>query len=488
MNRDDLMQAVTELDEEVIEQAAGPYKKKRKWIWAAAAAAVLALAVILPFAVKQIRSSAQKNETPALRPYALATPLYPVQLKWEETYHTNKTDTDTERRLSMGRGQTEPYRAFLGELILKTLEKQEDNAVMSPVNLFFSMAMLSEITDGKTRTEILNAVGAADQDELRTAVNKIWEMVYNDDGKEKMIPANSLWLADTLQYNEGTVNRLAESYYASVFRGTMGTAAYNSSLQSWINAQTDGILREEVKSLAMDKDTDLALVSTVLYQTKWAYPFDAQNNKTAVFHGENGDAETTFMFQQLPPGTRYYYSDKFAFVQLPNLHSGKVWLFLPDEGVSVQDMMAEDAFRKLISEKFVEKNYCDPSSGSLRDYQGVGAALVKINLTMPKVDISRTIPLKPLFDSLGITSCFNAKKADFSPILKGEEVCLTCAEQTSRIMMDEEGVQAASYVDYLVGAMKPPEEEVDFTLDRPFFFLITGEDGVPYFAGVMNDP
>ena len=52
MNRDDLMQAVTELDEEVIEQAAGPYKKKRKWIWAAAAAAVLALAVILPFAVK----------------------------------------------------------------------------------------------------------------------------------------------------------------------------------------------------------------------------------------------------------------------------------------------------------------------------------------------------------------------------------------------------------------------------------------------------
>ena len=51
-----------------------------------------------------------------------------------------------------------------------------------------------------------------------------------------------------------------------------------------------------------------------------------------------------------------------------------------------------------------------------------------------------------------------------------------------------QGHEAASYVDYLVGAMKPPEDEVDFTLDRPFFFMITGEDGVPYFAGVMNDP
>ena len=118
----------------------------------------------------------------------------------------------------------------------------------------------------------------------------------------------------------------------------------------------------------------------------------------------------------------------------------------------------------------------------------MGAALIKINLTMPKVDISRTIPLKPLFDSLGIESCFDAGKADFSPLLNGKDACLTKAEQTTRIMMDEEGVKAASYVDYLVGAMKPPEEEVDFTLDRPFFFMITGEDGVPYFAGVMNDP
>ena len=488
MNRDDLMQAVTELDEEVIEQAAGPYKKKRKWIWAAAAAAVLALAVILPFALKQIRSSAQKNATPALRPYALATPLYPVQLKWEETHHTSKIDVDTGRRQSMGRGQTDPYRAFLGELILKTLEDQEDNAVMSPVNLFFSMAMLSEITDGKTRAEILNAIGAADQDELRTAVNKIWGMVYQDDGKEKMIPANSLWLADTLQYNESTVNRLAGSYYASVFRGTMGTAAYNSALQKWVNAQTDGILREEAKSLSMDKDTYLALVSTVLYQTKWAVPFSAKNNKTAVFHGANGDAETTFMYQQFEEGKFYYYSEKFAFIQLSTLHYGLVWLFLPDEGVSVQEMMQEDAFRTLITEKFADGNYYDGNMERPVEYQGVGRTMIKVNLTMPKVDISRTIPLEPLFDSLGIERCFDAKKADFSPLLKGKGACLTKAEQTTRIMMDEEGVKAASYVDYLVGAMLPPEDEVDFTLDRPFFFMITGADGVPYFAGVMNDP
>ena len=83
---------------------------------------------------------------------------------------------------------------------------------------------------------------------------------------------------------------------------------------------------------------------------------------------------------------------------------------------------------------------------------------------------------------------FDAKKADFSPNLKEKTALISQAEQTTRITMDEEGIKAASYVDYLVGAPPPPKEEIDFTLDRPFFFMITGFDEVPYFAGVMNDP
>ena len=31
-------------------------------------------------------------------------------------------------------------------------------------------------------------------------------------------------------------------------------------------------------------------------------------------------------------------------------------------------------------------------------------------------------------------------------------------------------------------------ETVDFTLDRPFLFVITGIDGAPLFAGVVNQP
>lgn len=34
----------------------------------------------------------------------------------------------------------------------------------------------------------------------------------------------------------------------------------------------------------------------------------------------------------------------------------------------------------------------------------------------------------------------------------------------------------------------PPDESVDFTLDRPFLFAITGDMDLPLFVGVVNQP
>lgn len=38
------------------------------------------------------------------------------------------------------------------------------------------------------------------------------------------------------------------------------------------------------------------------------------------------------------------------------------------------------------------------------------------------------------------------------------------------------------------GAALPPDERVEFTLDRPFLFAVTGESGEILFAGIVNTP
>ena len=54
--------------------------------------------------------------------------------------------------------------------------------------------------------------------------------------------------------------------------------------------------------------------------------------------------------------------------------------------------------------------------------------------------------------------------------------------------IDEDGCEAAAYTILSVckTAAMPPEEIVEFTLDEPFLFAITGADGLPLFAGIVN--
>ena len=56
-------------------------------------------------------------------------------------------------------------------------------------------------------------------------------------------------------------------------------------------------------------------------------------------------------------------------------------------------------------------------------------------------------------------------------------------------MVDEEGCIAAAYtVMAAAGAAMPPDETVDFVLDRPFVFVITSDSGLPLFAGMVKKP
>ena len=42
------------------------------------------------------------------------------------------------------------------------------------------------------------------------------------------------------------------------------------------------------------------------------------------------------------------------------------------------------------------------------------------------------------------------------------------------MQIDEEGVKAATYIEFPgAGSAEPPEEIIDFVLDRPFLFVIT---------------
>jgi serpin B len=85
---------------------------------------------------------------------------------------------------------------------------------------------------------------------------------------------------------------------------------------------------------------------------------------------------------------------------------------------------------------------------------------------------------------MGITDAFDHTKASFPAVGGGS---LSKVSQAARVTIDEKGVIAAAYTELLCGAGMPPENTMDFKLDRPFLFVIEKTE-VPLFVGVVNAP
>ena len=66
---------------------------------------------------------------------------------------------------------------------------------------------------------------------------------------------------------------------------------------------------------------------------------------------------------------------------------------------------------------------------------------------------------------------------------------LDSINQDTRVKINEKGVVAASYIElnFGAGAAMPPDEVIDFVLDRLFVFAIT-KSQIPLFVGTVNMP
>lgn len=121
-----------------------------------------------------------------------------------------------------------------------------------------------------------------------------------------------------------------------------------------------------------------------------------------------------------------------------------------------------------------------------------GQKYLTINLSMPKFDVSSDLDLIEGLKALGVTDVFDPNVSNFDPLEASTDdpLYISKAKHAARVKVDEEGCEAAAYTVMIIncGAAMPPDDEVDFTLDRPFLFAVTGDSGLPLFTGVVNQP
>ena len=463
--------APEDLKQKVVQSAKPVRRFPARW---AALAAVLVLAVVAgvvfwpggsPLA-PAARAAIVQAEYPDRTPYPEPNPFTGMPDEaafdawWEENRALNQLPVDNEC-------MTDYYAATMAQFLG---DNGGANAVYSPLNLYLALAMLAETAGGDSRAQILTLLGVNDLEALRAQAGNLWNANYRDDGHLTSLLANSVWLSKDLSYNQDTLNTLADTYYASSYQGEMGSEELNRALQTWLNDNTGGLLEEYAGQIETEPDTLLALASTIYFKASWADEFDESATAPRTFHAATGDVETDFM-NQSEMGS-YYWGEDFSAVSKSFQNGGAMWLILPDEGTSPEELLAGDTLANFL----------------LAGYEWENQQYHQINLVMPKFDVEGQINLIGGLQELGVTDVFDPGLADFTPMLgEGVDAYVSQADHAARVRVDEEGCEGAAFTVIMAAEGAPaPGEEIDFVLDRPFLFAVTSQTGQLLFVGIVN--
>ncbi len=444
MKHEKLAEALNEISDRHIAQAAKP-KRKGYYRLAATVAAVLAVVILVTSLSGPL----------TLKAHAITEADYDAHtsIPWKE-----------------GKVLSHQLKDFFAQTMGGILKGDlEVNEAYSPLNLYMALALAAELSEGDE--QVMQLLGQENLTDLRQQAHTVWNTVYRDDNSKRLL-ANSVWLQKGQTFNREMLDTLASTYYASSYKADFGSEGTNRAIAAWIDSQTGGLLKDATSQIDHTEEILFCLYSTVFYKAKWTEAFQASNNTSQVFHSAQ-DITCTFMNQKTDG--YYYWGADFGAVRLSLKDGSNMWLLLPDEGKTPRDILEGGEYLDMLipDEETPWEN----------------SKYMKINLSLPKFDIQSTGKLKEDLMAIGITHIFDPGIPTFNGFITyGEPVYATDINQATRVTIDEEGVTAASYIE-LPGAASgmPPDDEIDFVLDRPFLFVITSSN-MPLFAGVVQDP
>ncbi len=440
--------------------------------------ALFAMLLVVCMLVSAMVGCTPANATTDL---AVASPTYPETVKAPGT-DASEEDYDAWSdynmdRLAASEGNTAAMKAFYQKTLAEVLGNSkaagnsDTNALYSPLNVYLALAMLTETTDGNSRQQLLDLLGEKSITSLRKRVGTLFTANYQDDGSCTSLLANSLWMNEDVSYKQETIDTLAKDHYAYAFAGQPGTTEMDEALRAWVNENTKDLLKEQAEELSLDASTVLALVSTIYYKAAWEETFNSDLTKQQTFHVPSGDQKVDMMHTV---ATFPYYSGKnFTAIAMPMNNSGSMWVFLPKGDATPAELASDEEVLDLLTD-----------SDSMNN-----ASYPEVTLSFPKMDVVSDTDLMEDLRKLGVTDIFNAAKADFSPLMEdASNLAVTDIKHAARVKANEDGVEAAAFTAILINKTSLPPEQVEFTVDRPFFFALTGYTGDLLFTGVVNNP
>ena len=383
--------------------------------------------------------------------YAIVETSYPARTQKTE----ERVDTEELVRFS----------SETAEVILPAGE----NAVYAPVSLYVALGMLTELADGETKQQVMDLLGMSDSETLRQWTKALWQQLYHDERDSALRLGNAAFLNENMAFHKEPLDVLAEDYYASSYQVPMGSKAADKAIAAWLDRQTNDLLTDDTGAIKTKEIDLLRLYNTIYYKAAWRAEFSGGATEKDIFTAADGTEQRTDFMHISLAGSPVARGEGYRRASLYLKDGGEMTFYLPDEGVTVEELLQRENFLQEAEDLLVD------------------ALEVRVNWSVPKFDLHASLELNDALRALGVTDAFDKAAADFTPLTDTGAV-VSSVMQAARVRIDEEGMEAAAYTEIIVeptAAEPPPCSEEEMNLNRPFLFAIW-KDGAPLFIGAVQ--
>lgn len=371
---------------------------------------------------------------------------------------------------------------------------KQGNIVVSPLSAAFTLGILNDGADGKTKAEIDSVLGCDNagfdslaynmligfqkKDTLKYSeyrVNILPELENNPfhPSAEKSTHKDSLsqsserieTLAQVLMSNCIIVNnkyRLKKDYQdkvSNIYSAFVQDMDFSSPqtkdfINNWCSKRTYGMIPEIIDKL--DPDDRMYALNTIYFKGKWTDEFNEGNTKYDSFKKSNHHSEKIMMMNK--KGNCLYHKNQLYTSLHMEYGSGKysMIILLPNKGNSTNDLL------KRMDDSTWQEN--------LKEMK-----LKAVKVKIPRFTIKTNLNLIKPLNGMGIISAFDDHKASFNHI-SNNFLSISLMIQKVRIDVNEKETKAAAatLAGLLAGYDGPARKPkyIKFYATHPFLYAI----------------
>ncbi|XP_013162555.1 PREDICTED: antichymotrypsin-1-like isoform X1 [Papilio xuthus] len=341
------------------------------------------------------------------------------------------------------------------KLLKEAYLSSDGNVVTSPLGVLFLLSLYSSGTQGKTRDEITELLGATDYKEMFDSYSGLSNEYASMNSSLSL--ANKIYVASGYDLNEEFLNtaRAYNTEVDSVDFHDVENAAHE--INQWANKKLRGLIKDPVKKTSLDKDALVALFNVIYFKGHWHVPFKVESTEIKNFH-VNKSYTIKKPMMHLSKSLFFHADDQLGakMIELPYQEPGfRMVVILPNEIDGLSNVL----------EKVAQK-------GLLEDVFALSPARREVNLYLPKFDIKSSLDFTQILPKLGVKGIFTGGS---SGIVKDANVAISKIFQEAVVNVDEEGAKAGAFTGYVAIKLSydsTPPPPKDFIVDHPFLFAI----------------